>query len=232
MKRELKAVKSAPKPEKSAEIPLEINLPDARPERRWLWGIGLIAGLILFASSAAIAVQGTLPGWEESVFRFINNWPESLRLTFLIGTLAPESLWLAVAAVLVTFFAKLYRLAWQLAAATITGYAVTYVAKEVIGRGRPLEFFHDAHIRIGETGMGFPSGHTMIITVIILTLFPYLPRGWRWGVLVLIPIMGLSRIYLGVHAPLDVVGGFALGLAIVAAMRILPAKLRELFRLD
>ncbi len=214
------------------EPPIEIDLPDARPERRWLWGIGLAAGLLLFGASAFVASSGTLPGWEEHLFRLVNNWPDNMRNAFLVGTIAPESLWIAVAAVLVTFFVKLYRLSWQLAAATIGGYVLTYVAKELIGRPRPIEMFHDASIRINETGMGFPSGHTMIITVIVLTLFPYLPRGWRWGVLVLIPIMAISRVYLGVHAPLDVVGGFALGLAVVAFMRILPYKLRELFRLD
>ncbi len=218
------------------EVPLEplpeIELPDARPERRWLWGIGFATSLVLFAGGALVALQRTIPGWEERLFRLVNNLPESLRAFFLVGTIAPESLWIAVAAVVVTFFVKLYRLSWQLAAGTFIGYAVTFVAKKVIERPRPLEFFHDAHIRVNETGMGFPSGHTMIITVVVLTLFPYLPRGWRYLVLLLIPLMALSRVYLGVHAPLDVVGGFAVGLGVVSFLRILPAKLRDLCRFD
>jgi undecaprenyl-diphosphatase len=80
--------------------------------------------------------------------------------------------------------------------------------------------------------MGFPSGHTMMITVAVLSLWPYLPRRWRWFFLLLIPLMGLSRIYLGVHAPLDVIGGFAVGAVVVGAMRSLPVFIRKFFRLD
>ena len=233
MKRAKHSTKSVPK-EQGPEtiVPPDIQLPDARPERRWLWFIGLLVGIGMLAGSTAIALQRTIPGWEERIFRFINNWPDALREVFLVGTIAPESLWIAVAAVLVTFFVKLYRLSWQLAAATFAGYIMAYAGKELVARGRPIEFFRDAHIRVGEIGMGFPSGHTMIITVVVLTLFPYLPRGWRWLILLFIPVMALSRIYLGVHAPLDVVGGFAVGLVVVSAMRCMPSKLRELFRFD
>lgn len=232
MKRETKTTKSAPK-KQPAELPLpEIELPDAHPDRRWLWCVGALAGAGLFVAGMLVALQRVIPGWEERIFRFVNNWPEGLRTFFLVGTIAPESVWIAVAAVVVTFFVKLYRLSWQLAAGTLIGYALGFMAKELIARPRPIAFFHDAHVRVSETGMGFPSGHTMIITIVVLTLFPYLPRGWRYGVLALIPLMGLSRVYLGVHAPLDVVGGFALGLVVVSCMRFLPAKLREYCRLD
>jgi membrane-associated phospholipid phosphatase len=215
-----------------AAIPPDIELPDAHKERRWLWGIGSLIGLVLFGGGALVALQHIIPAWEERLFRLINSWPEGLYHFFLVGTIAPESLWIAVAAVAVTFFLKLYRLSWQLAAATVAGYVLTYAAKKLIVRPRPMEFYHDIHIRINENGMGFPSGHTMIITVVVLTLFPYLPRGFRWSVLLLIPLVGLSRVYLGVHAPLDVVGGFALGLCVVSAMRLIPGKLRDIVRFD
>lgn len=233
MKREKRAAapKAAPKKDPAEPLP-EIVLPDAQPERLWLWAIGAVTGIIGFTLSAFIALRHAVPGWEERVFRLINSWPEGLYHFFLVATVAPESLWIAVAAVAATFFLKLYRLSWQLAAATIAGYVLTFIAKELIARARPMEFYNDIYVRVAESSMGFPSGHTMIVTVITLMLFPYMPKGWRWVVALLIPLMGLSRIYLGVHLPLDIVGGFMVGLFVVASMRMLPRTWREKLRFD
>jgi len=74
-----------------------------------------------------------------------------------------------------------------------------------------------------ETG-GFPSGHTQNTTVIWPSLALWLQRNWLWWVaallLVLVP---LSRLYLGVHFPLDLLGGFVLGLVLLGfAVRFIP----------
>ncbi len=193
---------------------------NAKPERIWPWAALLTSCTILFVLTALIAHKHTFGGVELSIFRHINDWPDTLRPFFLAVTVAPESLWIGAGTVIILFVLKMYRAVWQLAAAIFCGYALALIGKHFIGRPRPTGFLGDAHIRVAETGMGFPSGHTMIVTIIVLTLWPYLPKGWRWLTLVFIPLMGLSRIYLGVHAPLDIVGGFALGAMVVSAMRL------------
>lgn len=205
---------------------------EPKAERRLGWLALLLASVLLLAGSTYVALGHALEGWELAAFHIINGWPDALRLLFLVVTVAPESLWIGVVVVLVTFLLKLYRVAWQVAAATVAGYVLTFIGKEVVERERPLGLISDAHVRVHETSMGFPSGHTMMITVAVLTLWPYLPRGWRWLVALLIPAMGLSRVYLGVHSPLDVVGGFAVGAGVVATMRVLPAVIRRFFRFD
>ena len=95
--------------------------------------------------------------------------------------------------------------------------------KELYGRVRPEEIEH----LVEQGGYTFPSGHSMgsmivyggLLFMILRAL--YITRrnlGWlTWllglfvGLLVL--VIGLSRIYLGVHYPSDVIGGFSLGLA-------------------
>lgn len=211
------------------------TLPEPEPEvpsKRWPWAVVLLASTGLLAGTAYLALTRTLVGLELHVFRFINDWPDRLRGFFLVATMAPESLWIALAVVIVTFLLKMYRLAWQLAVATLGGYAAVFALKHVIARARPVELVQDVSARVQETGMGFPSAHTMIITIIVLLMWRYLPKFGRLLLLILIPIMALSRIYLGVHAPLDVIGGFALGVGVVACMRLLPRKMREFLHFD
>ncbi|HUC89199.1 MAG TPA: phosphatase PAP2 family protein [Patescibacteria group bacterium] len=193
---------------------------DQKSDRIWTWAVLLAFSTALFVVAALIAHKHTFGGVELSVFRHINDWPNGLRPFFLAVTLAPESLWIGVATVIILFALKMYRAVWQLAAAIFGGYAAALLAKHFIGRPRPIGFLNDAHIRANETGMGFPSGHTMMVTIVVLILWPYLPKGWRWLTLGFIPLMGLSRIYLGVHEPLDTIGGFALGAMVVSAIRV------------
>jgi undecaprenyl-diphosphatase len=193
------------------------------------WILGLASGLVLAGGSTFVVWQSMFLELETKAFHFINSWPDSLRNVFLAATIVHESLWIPLVAVIVTFVLKIYRAAWELAAATIAGYGLIFIGKELlIARARPEGLLDNPIVRIAETGNGFPSGHTMIITVVVLVLFPYLPKVWRWlPVLLLVPAMALSRVYLGVHLPLDVVGGFAVGLTVVCAMRSLPASVRR-----
>jgi membrane-associated phospholipid phosphatase len=230
-KKTLAPAKSASAPVKRAPAPAPAPLVEPQDDEptgvRWWWLAGGLAGAAVFAGSTLIALGRTLAGWELTVFRFINDWPEQLRWLFLALTMAPDSLWIAVATVILTFLLKMYRLAWQLAVATVGGYGIVYLAKHFVARARPPELVQDVAARVHDTDMGFPSGHAMIITVLVLVMLPYVSRRWRWVLLALIPLMALSRVYLGAHAPLDVVAGIAVGVVVVAGMRLLPKRWRE-----
>ncbi len=78
----------------------------------------------------------------------------------------------------------------------------------------------DVRVIYAETagGYGFPSGHAQAATV----FWGYLARTMRRrsfavAAAVVVLLIGLSRVYLGVHFPADVIGGFAFGAAILAA---------------
>jgi len=190
-----------------------------------------IIAVVLFAGSTALALSHKATGWEYTLFHSVNNWPSKWEKVMVVITMLGTT-WMALASVVVAFVAKFYRLAWRLALSICGGYAVALIAKHVVGRERPFQLFTDVHQRVAETGMGFPSGHATVSTIIALTLLPYLPRKWWWILPVIVLLVCLSRLYLGVHLPLDIIGGVAVGTGTVAFIRILPQNLRVLLRID
>ena len=94
-------------------------------------------------------------------------------------------------------------------------FTLNYVLKIIFSRERPI----DINI-ISETGYSFPSGHAMI-SLAIYGFFAYLlwKSNYKYkkiGVILLILLIiliGISRIYLGVHYTSDVIAGFIISLS-------------------
>ena len=77
---------------------------------------------------------------------------------------------------------------------------------------RPYWFSPNVRLLATETSFGVPSGHAQIAATIWGLLAAYLRKWWGWLVAVLlILLIGLSRLYLGVHFPHDVMLGWLIG---------------------
>ncbi|MEU1686118.1 phosphatase PAP2 family protein [Micromonospora sp. NPDC005707] len=111
---------------------------------------------------------------------------------------------------------------WVVTTMTVGGL-LGALLKLLVGRHRPDLLDPVAR----AAGYSFPSGHALNATlaagVLLLVFLPFArhSRAWRgalWAAAVLIAVLtGLSRIALGVHWTSDVVGGWLLGVAVVAA---------------
>lgn len=115
------------------------------------------------------------------------------------------------------------------------GSLISHVLKEFYERPRPNLV---EHLDIVHTA-SFPSGHAMVGTVAYLTLAALVARfvdDWRVRVyvvsvaLAMAILIGLTRIYLGVHWPSDVAAGWALGAAWASVAWLVPSLMISMRR--
>lgn len=111
-------------------------------------------------------------------------------------------------------FKRKRRLALFLLAAIVSGRLLVALQKYVFARVRPEE--HEYLVRV-ET-YAFPSGHAANSMIVYLLLAMVLVEGHERrrvalaGAFLLSLLIGSSRVFLGVHWPTDVLGGWAFGL--------------------
>src|SRR5690606_22363833 len=109
----------------------------------------------------------------------------------------------------VWFVVERWRPALAVTAAGLLAYLVAARAKVLVGRERPT----GVRIREAHDTLGFPSGHTAVAVALAVAVAPLLPTRWRWVAYGAAALVGVARMHVGVHFPLDVVGGALIGVA-------------------
>jgi undecaprenyl-diphosphatase len=147
------------------------------------------------------------PRWLHEMGRDITALGGIAVLTLMIGSVAGFLL-----------LRRLYGAAVFLLAATSGGLVASTLLKLVFERERPSIVPHLSYV----SSHSFPSGHSLLAAVIYLTLGALLMRVvegqalkayFLLVALMLTVLVGVSRVYLGVHYPTDVLAGWAAGLA-------------------
>jgi membrane-associated phospholipid phosphatase len=178
--------------------------------------IGLVALLLASlpvdareVSGAEAAVFGVLNG--TTVLPFVVVWPVMQLGNVLV----------VPASALVAAGFRQWWLALELLVAGLGTYVAAKVVKGIWPRGRPDDLLADVVVRgAAALGRGFVSGHAATLTALAVVAWPWLGRRGRIVVAVLVTVVCLSRVYVGAHLPLDVLGGAALGLAVGGAVRL------------
>lgn len=186
-----------------------------------------IAALAIWAFSVLAEVvwdRDPLVRWDEALSAWVHRHATARgrRIFGAITQLGSSTFTLMMAAAIAPALRRHRALLVGWIAAFAGGLALERVAKVVVQRVRPPTAAAYMHV----DSFSFPSGHATAAMVAYVMLAYALARlmeadlGRRVqlyvGAAVIIIAVGLSRIYVGVHYPSDVMAGFAVGLAWVA----------------
>ena len=186
--------------------------------------IWLSAGLILFFITLIFIPVDRFYDAEISILQFFYNWPLALKPLFLVITQLGSG-WMIGCALALTLVYRKFKALKYLAVSSTGAYLLTVALKLIIDRPRPTHVLPRIIERQSTlTNHGFPSGHTAVTAAIALSLLPFIPKRWRWLVPLWILAVAISRLYLGVHAPLDLIGGLAVGLSVAGFVGVLQSK--------
>lgn len=209
-----------------------------------VWGeyaIYFLAGWVAFALSVVIfgkLIEEVFVDRELAedlaVFKLVRLLvnPQLTKVMIAITTLGSLQFVAVLAAVLVIAFAlhRRYVDAATVAVLIAGGGGLIGLLKTVLHRPRPDIFTP----LVLEKGFSFPSGHSMVaISLYGFLAYLLLRQGksgasrWGAGILItLIGLVGLSRVYLGVHWPSDVLGGYIAGAGWLLVCVLVSEELR------
>lgn len=109
------------------------------------------------------------------------------------------------------------RLGFRLGVLVLISFYLNSLIKNAVGHPRPFDL--DPSIKLVDaTGYGLPSGHAQSAALVWGGVAAHARNGWAWGgAFALAGVIGLSRVYLGVHFPTDVFAGWMIGAVLLLA---------------
>ncbi|MEO6908402.1 MAG: phosphatase PAP2 family protein, partial [Abditibacteriaceae bacterium] len=186
---------------------------------------GILFPLLIFITlGAALWERGGFQ-WDITVLHFIHYYatPQRDSVMVFITSLGNARFIIPATIVCAVLFARYRRLREaSFLLLTVGGSAALNVMlKGLFHRARPDLWVSP----LPEFGYSFPSGHSMLSMALALVLVVLIwQTRWRWSVTVVngvyVLAVGLSRLYLGVHYPSDVLAGWCISIAWVSSLTL------------
>lgn len=214
-----------------------VRLPLTRPDVALALALAVIAS-VAFATLKLVSeiAEGETGAFDRMILVAVRDATggrspllNGLRTVMLDLTALGNGVTLTIVVILVTGYlavAGRRSLAIFLAAQVVVGTSLVAIMKALVGRDRPDVVTH----LVDVSSASFPSGHAADSAIVYLSLAMLIARVTQGGAarlyvfaaaMALTLCIGLSRIYLGVHWPSDVLAGWAIGAGWAMAVALL-----------
>lgn len=134
--------------------------------------------------------------------------------------------WILLSVVLICF--KKTRKAGFFSAGALVGSVVlnNMILKNVIGRVRPYELIPELKLIIERAkDASFPSGHTAASFASCIAIVPNVKKRYGIPLIIMACLIAFSRVYVGIHYPSDILGGFVSGLFLGTLANVIGNRL-------
>ena len=193
------------------------------------WIIVLVFILIFFIILNNVMTE-EIKQFDDKIYSLIahtisNNFTVFMKI--ITNFASPYTL--IIITILALIFVKNKKIGICIASNLVISASLNFIIKNIVERSRPVE-----NRIIHEIGYSFPSGHSTVSMafygLIIYFICKYVKNKKIRNILctlliILIVLIGISRIYLGVHFTSDVFAGFVLGIAYLICFTSVISKL-------
>ena len=140
-------------------------------------------------------------------------------------------LWILVTLALLWYY-KTRKLGVRCMVSMVIGLVITnLILKNWVARIRPYELIQGLECIVKKADdYSCPSGHTTNSLACAWVIFRRAPKKWGVPALILAILISLSRLYVGIHYPTDVLGGAVIGIGSACLSLALVPKLEKRFR--
>jgi undecaprenyl-diphosphatase len=158
---------------------------------------------------------------EIDAFRLINDLPAAFAAP-LIGVMQLGALAAVPVFSIVALLARRPRLARLLLLGGTTAWVLSKVLQTIVDEEPPALVIGRValHGAVSE-GLAFPATHVAVVAALATVAAPYLARPNRRLVWSLVIVVAIARIYVGVHLPVDVIGGAGVGWGVGSFLHLL-----------
>ncbi len=151
---------------------------------------------------------------QIEIIKFIQSIKSpALDIFFQMVTMTGEENFYIIAAAII-FWCINKKFGYKLGFALLTSTIVNTLLKSLVNASRPIGVAGIRSLRVQTaTGQSFPSGHTQGAVTFWFSWIREIRKRWIYIVgIVAIILVAYSRMYLGVHYPIDVIGGIVIGI--------------------